>query len=246
MSSVQTEGETFHGTATEERMPEGLSEHEKWAYQKEPHSAEWERRVAKEMVGGGSFVGALGGLGAIALGILAILSVVPQYLNPIAIMALGVAMAFESALVIMRHGHTPLGIHATPWATLQFFAGMGGSVLGLLALIGLNPTILMSASLIVLGGGLLLGSGLTARLSNLEAAKKTAAVGESHARSWRFALVTLPVVTVQVLCSLGVIALGILAVCGIAVTVLSAIAILTLGGVIFLSGTAVSSRIIRI
>jgi hypothetical protein len=246
MSSVQTEGNNLHGTTTESRIPEGISEHERWAYQKEPYSPEWERRITKEMVGGGSLVEVLGGLGAIALAVLAVSNIIPQYLFPIAIMAVGVALAFESATLIMRHGHTPISFRTSPWVSVQFLTGIGGFVLGLLALIGLNPVSLVSISLIVLGSGLFLGSGLTAKLNSLETERKENVMAERHQRNWHFALVTVPVVTIQVLCGLGAIALGILALLGIATGVLSAVAIFALGGAVFLSGTAVGGRLMRV
>ncbi|MBN2580690.1 MAG: hypothetical protein JXB10_17020 [Pirellulales bacterium] len=243
MSNVFTEENLAQGTGTDSQRTTGIPEHERWVYQKDSNAPSMERWLATEMVQSGSFVEALGGLGAIALAILAVSNVVPQYLFPVAILTLGVSLAFGSASILLRHGYTPHAAGVSPWASLMFLAGVGGFVLGLLDLVGISPISLSTIALIVLGGGMLLGSGLT--LGRWETERKEN-VQTTHRNYWRVALVTMPVTSLQVLCGCSAIALGILALLGIATGILSAVAIFVLGGSIFLNGAAVSGRLMRI
>jgi hypothetical protein len=243
MSNAIAEENIAHGMTAESSRTEGIPERERWAYGKGGLS-EVERRLTQEMVESGSFVETFGGLGAVALAVLAVSNVAPQYLFPIAILTLGVSLSFGSASIVMRHGHTPHGAGLSPWASLQFLAGVGGFVLGLLDLVGISPVSLSTIALIVLGGGMLIGSGLT--LNRWETERKEPPRTSPRRAFWHVALVTMPVMSVQVLCGCGAVALGILALLGVGTSILSAVAIFAIGGALFLSGAVVSGRLMRI
>jgi hypothetical protein len=117
------------------------------------------------------------GVAGIVLGILALLGITPAILTAIAVIAFGSALMLTSNLVrhlymmqssaswsgAPRAGAEVLaGEMASGSAGVQMLAGLAAIVLGILALLGINPTILTLAALIVLGATVILtGSALS-------------------------------------------------------------------------------------
>ena len=122
----------------------------------------------------------------------------------------------------------------------EMLGGIAGIVLGILALIGLVPMLLVEVAAIVFGATLLLSSGTTHRLNemiNLRASGDHA----QHVTHEAVAAAT----GADVLVGLGAIVLGILGLVGIAshtTPLLALIAILAVGVAELLSGSAVGAR----
>jgi hypothetical protein len=122
---------------------------------------------------------------------------------------------------------------------------VAGVVLGILALVGLAPATLVATAMLVFGVALVLGSGLTSRLNHLEySVREEAGKTERLARPARF--VNRVATGFQFLIGLGATVLGILALLGFASAILVMISVLIVGLAAFLSGTAISSRIMHL
>lgn len=118
------------------------------------------------------------GVAGIVLGILALLGVESEVLNAIAVIAFGGALLLSSnsvrSLYMMQSSERRTGAATRPGtemlagemaagsAGVQMVAGLAAIVLGILAVVGIKPNILLLAALIVLGATVLLtGSALS-------------------------------------------------------------------------------------
>ncbi len=197
------------------------------------------------IVTGGSIIEAVAGIAAVVLTILALVGVAPADLAPIATIVIGVALLIEGGAIAARYS-TLLSKAGGEYSTAELGGGMsaellggaGGGVLGLLALLGLTPQVLMSVAVIVFGAALLLGSGVTSRVSSL--AIDTAADQRSHLIAREAVLAA---AGAQALVGLAAVALGIIALVGISPMILTLVALLALGASILMSGTAMGGTI---
>ncbi len=185
---------------------------------------------------------------AIALSIIA-LAVMRPLLSAIAVIAIGLSLLFEGGAIAYRFNlllrETSKGmlqkIEFGEGVSAEFVAGVAGLVLGILALLGIVPMMLLPVAAIVYGSGLMLGAGVTSRLNKLviqgtnenELSQKVARGAVSAAAG------------VQILIGLAAVTLGILSVIGIQREPLALVAMLVVafGGV--LTGTALSNRLLH-
>ncbi len=252
MSTVEKESGELHGGSPDVRGTERRTEREKWMRGFEPWSPEYERRVSMEVVTSGSMIGATGGFAAIVLGILSLVNILPLHLVSIATLVIGVALLFEGGTVAFRYWRLPAEISTGRWASMElaggmiaeFLAGITGVVLGILAILGFIPLLLATVSVLVFGTALVLGSGLTSRLEDLEYGIELEESKRTYYRRNRLGKFT--AVSVQIVFGLGAIVLGILALTGIHALMLTAIAFLVLGFSALLSGSAISNRIMHL
>ena len=158
--------------------------------------------VSEEMSGGGG-VSALFLVGAagIVLGVLALLNIYPQTLVAVAVIAFGAALLLSSTSVwhIYRakqasHRAAPMQTHsvgevvagemASGSAALQCLAGLAAGVLGIVAVTGTNPMVLMLVGLLVLGATVLLtGSTLSAAVMGFMEPAATRREASSYSQS---------------------------------------------------------------
>jgi hypothetical protein len=124
---------------------------------------------------GGLSVLFLVGVAGIVLGILALLGIAPETLTAISVIAFGTGLLLSSnsvrhlSMLQTSRSDTPeagaellAGEMASGSASMQMLAGLAAIVLGILAVAGIKPGILMLAALIVLGSAVILtGSALT-------------------------------------------------------------------------------------
>ncbi len=189
----------------------------------------------------GSIAEAIGGAGAVVLTILALIGVLPELFLSIATMGVGVALMLAGTTVAAQFGklagaaesHTARR-EVLGGVGMEAMAGLGGTVLGLLALLQVEPLQLLMVAAIVLGGGMLLASGATVRLEALMDRYPAEETGHR------------PMVVSggsEVLVGLGAIALGILALSGVNPMTLTIIAILSLGASSLLTGSSLAARI---
>lgn len=162
----------------------------------------------------GPAVDAAVGLAGVVLAILGLVGVAPQYMAPIATIAVGAALAFEGAA--LQAG--------TAVVSAEFTAGMAGIVLGILAILGVEPVILTSVAVLIFSGGLLLTAGSSAHFG----AEGTLAVSGSH-----------------VLSGVAGIVLGIIALVGTVPMTLNLVALLVIGATVSFGGGVWSSRLVR-
>jgi hypothetical protein len=106
------------------------------------------------------------GIGGVVLGILALLGIAVETLTGVAIIAFGAALVLTANAVRELHvfrratelsgSEMIAGEMASGSAGVQLLAGLTGVVLGILAISGANPAVLMLSALIVLGGAIVL------------------------------------------------------------------------------------------
>jgi hypothetical protein len=201
---------------------------------------------------GGAATESMGGVAVIVLSILALLGVAARVLTPIAGIIFGIAFMVEGAAIAARQatlieqtektgGHE---LEVGGGVTIELTIGAAAIVLGVLALIGVVPGILMSALVTAAGAGLLLSAGSMQRLNEVQANivnPNVTAQGASVAR-----IATSSAAGVQFLAGLAVTILGIL---GLTRTgsplIMSSVGLLLLGCALTLSGTALASRMLK-
>jgi hypothetical protein len=207
-----------------------------------------ERRVSIEVVSSGSMIAATAGFAAIVLGILSLLDLTPLYLVSIATLVIGVALMFEGGAVAARYWKLPEEIAKGPWSSFELASGMiveilagaAGLTLGILAIIGFIPLLLVTISVLIFGGALILGSGLTSRLNHIEYGSETEESKRVYYRgNWFTNWLT---VATQFLSGAAAIVLGILAAVGIVPLTLMAVSMLVLGFAALLFGSTVTNR----
>jgi hypothetical protein len=209
-----------------------------------------EQRATLQYVAGGSIVEGIGGLAAVVLGILGLAGVFPTLMAAIAALAIGAALLSEGASLAGRYSNLVSqigGAHASEelgtGLTTELLGGVVGVTLGILALLGVAPMTLLSVAAIAFGASLLVGSTANARLNDL----RFASTGVEGDRTREIIREAVSAATgAQLLVGLGGIALGILALVGVASLNLVLIAMLAVGVSVLLSGTAIGSRMMRI
>jgi len=206
------------------------------------HREPAERKTTYKTITAGSVLEAIGGIGVVALAIVGLGGVVPRYMAPIASIAFGVALAAAAAAIAARFSQLARSDGVIQKAEVgggagaELVGGMAGGILGILALVGMVPTILISVAAIVFGAAVLLGSATESRISSLavdsgERIMSEALVGSAGA---------------EVLVGIGAIALGITALTGTAPMTLNLIAMLTLGAGATIQGSSVGAAMISV
>ncbi len=122
-----------------------------------------EKELAAFSKWGGLSITFLAGVAGIVLGILALLSIAPMLLVPIAVIIFGAALVTDSGVRVRLSAieseradwsdtdRTVAQETASATAGIQIFVGLAGIVLGVLALIGIVPIILSLVSLLTIG-----------------------------------------------------------------------------------------------
>ncbi|AUX22536.1 hypothetical protein SOCEGT47_030390 [Sorangium cellulosum] len=203
-----------------------------------------ERESTPKVLLGGSLAEVACGAATVVLSILALTGTLQGYLVPIATIVFGVALIAHGGAVAARFralsaaavgGDTRAELGGGTGAEL--IGGAAGVVLGILALVGIAPAVLLPVAVIVFGGALLVGSGLTADIGSLEAPGAHERLGDVARQA------SLAASGLQTLVGAGAVVLGILALVGIDPTALTLVGLLALGSSLVLSGTSASGRL---
>ncbi len=212
----------------------------------QPSETRWRgQKRAMRIVTAGSIVEAVGGGGTVALAILGLAGFPRTPMIAIAIIASGAALLFAGGAMASRYSQ--LIAHITGGRAeeadfgssvgAEFLTGAANTVLGVLILLEIAPTILAPVAVIIFGGGLLLSTGATAGINALVEAYP-------YDRNVRLAREAMNgAVAVQALVGVGACILGILALLGLQPYTLILVALLGIGGAILISATAISNRI---
>jgi hypothetical protein len=213
---------------------------------------EQEIERSMKVVSGGTTLEALAGAAVITLSIIGLANVVPGYMMAIAAICAGAALLIEGAAVMARYSklvhETEAGAGKTTktelggGTSLEVLGGIAGIVLGILSVIGIVPDVLSAIAVIVFGGTLLLSSGTTSRLRELETL--------SEHRHERLHAVTRQALNaaagIQAMVGLAAIVLGILGLVFLAnaalATTLTLVGLLCIGSSLLFSGGAITSR----
>ncbi len=208
-----------------------------------------ERRSAKLVLGGSLAEGIVGGA-TIVLALIGLSGILPEWMLPIATIAMGAAFVIEGGAISVRFSkllsetsrdrldEAELGVGLTS----EFLGGAAGIILGILALLRLYPMILVPVAVLAFGSVLMLSSGMTVRLNALEI--------EGSAESTRYKKIAHEALSaaagVEFLLGLAAVILGIIALTGTFAGTLSLVALLIIGVSGFVTGAAVTARMLSL
>ncbi len=214
-----------------------------------PNEMEQVERTAK-ILSSGSLAEGLAGGAAVALSIIGLAGIYPTMLMAIAATAIGASLLFEGGAVAARysallsevsHGKfqtSEMGVGITS----EFLGGVAGATLGILAILGIAPMVLVPVAILTFGATFIFSSGITSRLNALEIAQRpeNPEFGEIVREAVNAAAV------VQVMIGMVAIVLGILALIHVAPVALSLVGTLLVGAAGFIDGTAISAKMVSL
>jgi hypothetical protein len=183
---------------------------------------------------------AAAGAAAAVLAILGLAHVGEQWMMPIAVLAVGAALLIEGSAAISRFAESTGEMSGSRrfmsgGFTAEFVGGAAGIVLGILALVGIAPEILCSVAVLVFGGSLLFGTGMTGMFRHDFAETATAQPHAFNQESMFFGS------GAQALVALATMVLGILALTHVASAILTLVALLVVGASIGMNACAMTS-----
>jgi len=203
-------------------------------------------KVTTGIFTGGSTLETLGGLVAVVVAVVG-LSCLPIQLAAVATIAIGVGLAAEGASIMARWREALRKLDGSRFdrnelvggVSTEVFGGVVGIVLGVLALTGTQPLILLPVAAIVFGGSLLLGGAAQPELVFLQ-----------PERNPRYARATYSAIHasggVMVLVGVASAVLGILGLLNVGpILTLTLVAMLAIGGALLFAGGALTARFIR-
>ena len=224
--------ETGEGRPTHEV----LYENREAARTEETPTRDRERVVGAATMTGGSSLELIGGAGAVVLAIIGLAGYWPLYMAAIATIAIGGALLAHGAAASARVASTLRDISGRDRVELgsglggEVLGGAAGVTLGILALVGIAPMVLLSVAAIVVGGAILIGAPAQPNLPGVRGSHQ-AIEGTSGAMA---------------LAGAGAVVLGILALLKVGpVLTLVMVAMLAVGGALFLEGSALTARFAR-
>ncbi len=206
-----------------------------------------DERITRGVIAGGSSIETLGGLVALVVTI-AGFSILPFQMAGIAVIALGIAL-FAQGLAVMSRWRDAVKRFSKTRGTrpqligggvsIEAFAGLIGIVLGIIALSGVNPLVVLPAAVTVFGGALLLGGATQPDLVFL-----------APERNPKFAKLTYDAIQtsggIMVLVGVAASVLGILGLLGVGpILTLTLVALLSIGAALLFAGGALTARLVR-
>jgi hypothetical protein len=187
---------------------------------------------------GSSTVLALCGAAAIVLSIIGLVNAWPVWMVNLSVLVIGggliahgLGIMGRNALIVRPTGTTWDPGQVASAVSPEFLAGCVGVTLGILAIIGIYPALLSAVAVIAFGSTLVFGS------SSAYAEEFRADPGSVESRGF----LSRPM-RAHLMMGLGVLALGIIAVCGIRPLLLTLVGSLSLGFTLLVTGSALAVR----
>lgn len=202
--------------------------------------------VATETAGYGGLVDAVGGVATVVLAIIALAGIHQEVLAPIAVIVFGAALLIQGGAMLSDFAQAGLPVESADQfglggLSVSFLVGVGGIVLGVLALIGIAPMVLTPIAVIAFGAAAVLSSNSVRQLYVLRSASMRQAQAGSTFLAGEMAAGS---AGVQLLAGLAAVVLGILAVTGTNPAILVLSALIVLGAAIVLSGSTLSGIVL--
>ena len=206
-------------------------------------------KLTAELILGGALAETITGAGIIVVSIIGLAGFMPTIMISIATIGLGMSFLFEGGAISSRLSYLLSQVtegrldiaELGGGLTVEFIAGFGGIALGILSLVGVRSIILLPIAAIAFGGALVMGSGVKARINHLTIDQEENVLAREIARQ-----AVIAANGVEILVGMGAIALGILGILNIHPIELSIIAILSVGGMILITGTAIGARMLSL
>ena len=202
----------------------------------------------------GGLADAAGGIATVVLAIVGLAHAAPETMAGIATIVFGAALLVQAGAMLSEYA----GIVLPPGAEVSsvgqfgssslspvFLAGAAGIILGILALLHINPEILLAAAVIAFGAALILSSNSVSHLHHAKRASFTGAQQSEMLGSEILANeMALGSAGIQGLAGLASIVLGILALVGTNSVILTLVALLVLGAALILTGSTLSATVL--
>jgi hypothetical protein len=213
-------------------------------------SLTYPERLIGESAAYGGFADAAGGIASVVLAIIGLAGTASETMVAIAVIIFGAALLIQGGTLLSEYAgimFPPGGSHMAGEfgggsLSAVFLAGAAGIVLGILALLGLNPGILTAAAIIAFGAALVLSSNSVWHLHTL---KRSALAAEKQSGSEILANeMAFGSASLQALAGLAGVVLGIIALAGTHTVMLALIALLVLGGTLILTGSTLSATVL--
>lgn len=208
-----------------------------------PAEVAHEEKISAATLAGGSSLELIGGGAAAVLAIIALTGTLPFYMTTIATIVIGGALLAHGAAVtarwtdtMRRAGDDRAEMEIGRGVGSEFLGGAAAIVLGILALAGVMPLVLLPVAMIVVGGTILLGAPAQPEIARL-----------APDRDRRMSRITREAVEGtsggMVLAGLGAIVLGILALVRVGpADTLVQVSLLAIGVALLLGGSALAAR----
>lgn len=205
-----------------------------------------QERVTRGVIAGGSSLETLGGLTALVVGIVGF-GTLPFQMAGIATIAVGVGLFAQGISVMSRWREAIRRIEGTRvkpqelvgGVSTEAFAGLVGIVLGIVALAGISPLVMLPAAVTLYGGSLLLGGAAQPDLVYLAPDKNP-----------KFARMTYNAIQtsggVMVLVGVGAAVLGILALLEAGpILTLTLVGLISIAGALVFAGGVLTARLLH-
>ncbi|MGD9545467.1 MAG: hypothetical protein AB7F41_13250 [Methylocystis sp.] len=211
----------------------------------------------RETAAYGGIIDAIGGIATVIIAIVALSGVNAPLLASIATIVFGAAlivqagaMLSEYAQIIFPAGSRTVNVEGFGGGSLAvvFLAGAAGIVLGVLSLLGIEPSTLTPIAAIAFGSALVLSSNAVWQLHVLgqESLKSRGQMGDGNGEMLA-SEVAFGSAGIQALSGLAVIVLGILALVGVANDLtLNLVALLVLGATVVFTGGSLNATLLSI
>lgn len=207
----------------------------------------------RESAAYGGLIDAIGGIATIVLAIVGLASVHAQLMVAIATIVFGVALLIQGGAMLSELAQIVFSPESRVGAvdefgstslTAVFIGGAAGIVLGILALLGINATVLTPIAVIVFGTALTLSSNAVWRIYMLRRSVTSEGPPQLAGREILASEIASGSAGIQALAGLTAIVLGLLAVAGEADLTLNLIALLVLGSTIVLTGGSLAATVL--
>lgn len=198
------------------------------------------------MFAGGSTLETIGGFTALVVAIIGF-SYLPFTMASIATIAIGVALFSQGTSIMVRWHEALRRLEGARYekrglasgVSTEMFGGLAGIVMGMLALVGVKPLVLLPVSAIVFGGALLLGGAAQPDLVYL-----------APERNPKLARMTYSAIQtsggVMILVGIASVVLGILAVLEVGpILTLSLVAFMGIGVALVFAGGSLAARLVH-
>lgn len=207
-----------------------------------PRRGPTRRGASQGILGAGAVI-----LGIVGLAMPAAQSNVPNYLDAIAglilgliLLAIGLGISASYARLLSADANSDDGSSPLAVMTADTFMGAAIIILGILAILSVATEVLIAIQVILFGSGLLLSAVASVRLANIE----NAISSEPTLAQRLTAELALATASVRMAAGVAVLVLGILAVTGTQPIDLTLVAMIIGGAAVLLNANAVGGRLV--
>ena len=205
-----------------------------------------QRSTANTTAAYGGLIDAIGGIATAVIAIVGLTGFHDVLMDAVAVIVFGAAMLIQGGTLLSEYAAVLPIVPAAaetgdPGVAVMFLAGVGGIVLGILALLGVAAAPLIAIAVIAYGAALLLSSSSVRHLFQLQSAARR--LGSRSGTEILAGEMASGSAGVQLVTGLPAIVLGILSVSGAHAPLLTLTALLIVGITFIMSGSTLSGMV---